>query len=268
MKRFILMLLLLPLLHTGRLEAQPIWIGAQEMNGLILEWQKPFLDQSDHVGFFMSSVFFSYRQRTSDAVMVHLELPMSNYDTESRSEFLFGNPYVGLVFGPKDALISGDFGVRLPLADDDKSRAATYGVISDFDRPEAFALKSVPVAGMVRLRTTFPASKLGLRAHFGPSVLIYTEKRGGDDMGVALKYGLIGTYEDEKVLAQLGFSGWYNASADRGDFGDNSHHQLGVSVNFDAGSRLWPGIILRIPMDKDLKEVIDLVVGLNMMVQL
>ena len=114
---------------------RPIWIGAQEMNGLILEWQKPFFDNSDNVGFLMSTIFLSYRQRTSDATMVHLELPMSNYDTESKSDFLFGNPYVGLVLGTEKSVITGDIGVRLPLADEDKRSAALTGIYSDWDRP-------------------------------------------------------------------------------------------------------------------------------------
>jgi len=130
-------------------------------------------------------------------------------------------------------------------------------------------MHAVPVTGLLRFRTTFPMSKLGLRAHFGPSILVYTKERSdGDDMNVALKYGLIGTYTEKKLLVQLGFSGYYNASADGGDFGSNSLHQLGMSVNFDAGARVWPGIILRIPLDEDLTKILDLVLGLNMMLRL
>lgn len=268
MKRIIPTLLFLGMLLPCALPAQPIWVGAGEMDGLIIEWQKPFLAQSDHAGFFLSSVFLGYRQRTSEAMAVHIDLPMSNYESGAVSEFLLGNPYVGLVFGSKDAIITGDVGVRIPIADEDKGRAGVWGSWTDLERSEAFAVNAVPVSGLLRFRTMFPATKLGLRAHFGPSVSVFTDDRGDDVMDVALRYGLIGMYEEESVLVQLGVSGHYAVSADEGDFDSNSMHQLGITANFDVGAGIWPGILLRYPLDEEYKEIIDLVLGINFLIKI
>ena len=271
MKRFIPVLLLLAFCMPFTLRAQPIWVGADEMNGLILEWQKPFLDNSEGAGFFLSSIYLGYRQRTSESMMIHIELPMSNFDTDARSEFLLGNPYVGLVFGSEGSMISGDVGVRIPIADEDKAAARRWADFTDIDRMDAFVPNAVPVSGLLRFRTKFPATKLGLRAHFGPSIVVFTDDRGddvNDNMQVALKYGLIGFFEDEMVRAQLGFSGWYDVSADGGGFDSNSLHQIGLTVNVAASDVIWPGLLLRFPLDDAYKDYIDLVLGVNLLIML
>jgi hypothetical protein len=269
MRRTIPAILLILITTTATLSAQPIWIGADQNHAFTFEWQKPMFDNGDGVGLMMSSIFLGYRTRTSQSLSVVLDLPVANYDYDSDAgEFLLGNPYVGLAFGSEDAKFSGDVGVRLPISDEDKVNAAVTGILSDFDRLEAFASKAVPVIGIMRFKTMFPASKLGVRAHFGPSILVYTNDRGSDDMTVYLKYGLIGMYKGESVLAQLGFSGIYNASNEYGSFEDNSMHHFGITINVDAGAHIWPGLLLRIPMDDDLKRAIDAILGVNVMVML
>jgi len=267
-KRFIPLVMLAAFLLPQTLPAQPIWIGAGEMDGLILEWQKPFLDNSDGAGFFLSTLFLGYRQRTSESLLIHIEMPMSNFDGDDGGEFLLGNPYIGLGFGSEDAIFTGDVGVRVPIADEDKWVARRWANYGDIDRMDAFEPNAVPVSGLLRFRTMFPATKLGLRAHFGPSAVVFTEDRGDDIMDVYLKYGLVGMYEDEGVLVQLGFSGLYDVSEDEGDFDSNSLHQIGMTVNADVGAGIWPGLLLRFPLDERYKNAIDLVLGINFLIMI
>lgn len=268
MKRILPVVLFISLLLPCTLTAQPIWVGASEMDGLILEWQKPFLDNSEGAGFFLSTLFLGYRQRTSESMLIHIEMPMSNFDGDDGGEFLLGNPYIGLGFGSEDAIITGDVGVRVPIADEDKVYARQWANYGDIDRMEAFEPNAVPVSGLLRFRTMFPATKLGVRAHFGPSAVVFTEDRGDDIMNVYLKYGLIGMYEEEGVLVQLGFSGLYNVSEDRGNFDSNSYHQLGMTVNADVGAGIWPGLLLRFPLDEAYKKYIDMILGVNFLIKI
>ena len=268
MKRIIPLLFLAAFMYPQSLSAQPIWVGASEMDGLILEWQKPVLDNSEGTGFFLSTLFLGYRQRTSESMFIHIEMPMSNIDSDERSEFLLGNPYIGLGFGSEDAIITGDVGVRVPIADEDKWAARIWANYGDIDRMEAFEPNAVPVSGLLRFRTMFPATKLGVRAHLGPSAVVFTEDRGDDVMDVYLKYGLIGIFEEEGLLVQLGFSGVYDVTEDEGDFDSNSLHQLGLTVNADVGAGIWPGLLLRFPLDDRYKKHIDLVIGVNFLIRI
>lgn len=249
--------------------AQPIWLGDGEDHALTIEWHKPIFDDNDGVGFMMSTIFLGYRSRTSEHLTIVLDMPLSNYEYEGDAgEFLLGNPYVGLAFGKRDSEFHGDVGVRLPIADEDKTKAALIGMITEIDRLEVFLPNTVPVTGLMRYRTYSERSQFGLRAHFGPSILIFTDDRGSDDMEVFLKYGLLGEYRARRMHARLGFTGIYNTTNERGDFSDNSEHQLGAAVNFDAGGRVWPGVMVRLPLSEDRKRLIDMIIGLNAMIML
>ncbi|PLX33279.1 MAG: hypothetical protein C0600_00760 [Ignavibacteria bacterium] len=251
--------------------AQPIWLGDGEDHALTIEWHKPIFDDDDRVGFMMSTIILGYRSRTSENLTIVLDLPMSNYEYEGHTgQFLLGNPYVGLAFGNKNSELYGDVGVRLPITDDDpeKMNAVLIGTITEIDRLEMFLPNTVPVSGLLRYRTYSENSNMGLRAHFGPSILVFTDDRGSDDMEVFLKYGLLGEYRATSVRVQLGFTGIFNTTNDRGDFSDNSEHQLGFAVNFDAGGRVWPGVMLQLPLSEDRSEIISMVLGLNAMIML
>ena len=250
------------------LPAQPTWVAAQQDHVLSFEWQKPFLENSEGTNFFLSSFFLGYRTRTSESLTFIVDFPFSNFDTETGSQFLLGNPYVGLAIGSEDALISGDVGVRVPIADEDKGFAALYGGVSDIDRFEAFAVKSVPVVGILRFQTMIPATKFGVRVHAGPSINVYMDDRGDEIMDVYMKYGLIGVYKDEAVLAQLGFSGVYTMRHQFEAREDQGSSQIGLTVNADIGAHFWPGLLLRLPLDSKFGSAVDAVLGVNVMLVL
>ena len=249
-------------------QAQPVWVAAHQDHVLSFEWQKPFLENSEGTKFFESTFFLGYRTRTSESLTFMLNLPFSNYDTETTSQFLLGNPYVGFAIGNEDAMISGDVGVRIPIADKEKGLAARFGNMSDIDRLEAFATEAVPAMGVLRLQTMIPATKFGVRAHAGPSILVYMNDRGDEIMDVYLKYALIAMYKDEAVFAQFGFSGIYNVRHQYDALEDQGSSQIGLTVNADIGANFWPGILLRIPLDSKFGANVDAVLGINLMLVL
>ncbi|MCB2205239.1 hypothetical protein KQI65_10860 [bacterium] len=262
-------ILLLILSSTGlSLHAQPVWVAAHEESALSFEWEKPFLSNSDGVKFLNSIFFLGYRTHTSEALSLIVDLPFSNYSTDAVDEYLLGNPYVGLAFGEEDALISGDVGVRLPIADKDKWVAASFGAATDIDRLEAFATEAVPAMGLLRMQTGIPGTDLGVRAHAGPSILVFMNDRGDEVMDVFLKYGLILTYDEEGVFAQLGYSGVYAMRHELEDVEGEAASQIGITVNADVGAHFWPGLLLRFPLDNYLGKGVDAIFGVNLLFRL
>jgi hypothetical protein len=258
-------LLLIVLCASTPATAQPVWVAAHQDHAISFEWQKPFLQDNDGVKFFNSTFFFGYRVRTSESMTFLVDLPFSNFSTDAVDEFLLGNPYVGIALGSEDALISGDVGVRLPIADKEKWIAARLASVTDIDRLEAFATEAVPATGILRLHTGIPGTKFGVRMHAGPSILVYMDDRGDEIMDVYLKYGFIAVYDDENVLAQLGYSGVYTVRHQFDSLEDQASSQIGLTVNADIGAGFWPGLLLRIPLDNHLGRGLDAVFGVNLM---
>ncbi len=265
MRPAVFILLLIALCAAAPATAQPVWVAAEQDHAISFEWQKPFLENNDGVKFFNSTFFFGYRVRTSEAMTFLVDLPFSNFSTDAVDEFILGNPYVGIALGGEDALISGDVGVRLPIADKEKGLAASYASITDIDRLEAFATEAVPAMGILRLHTGIPGTKLGVRLHTGPSILVYMDDRGDEIMDVYLKYGFLTQYEDENVLVQLGYSGVYTVRHQFDSLEDQGSSQIGLTVNADVGVGFWPGLLLRIPLDNHLGAGLDAVFGVNLM---
>ena len=265
MKRIIPLFVVALLYSTGPLHAQPVWIAAEQDHALSFEWQKPFLANSEGTEFFHSVFFLGYRVRTSESLTFMVDLPFSNFSMESTGQFLLGNPYVGLAIGNDDALFSGDVGVRLPIADKEKANASAFGMAGDIDRLEAFATEAVPAMGLLRFHTGIPATDFGVRMHVGPSVLVYMNDRGDEVMDVYMKYGLLIQYEQEYLLAQLGYSGIYTVRHQFDSEEDKVSSQIGLTVNGDVGLGFWPGLLLRIPLDNNLGKGVDAILGVNLM---
>ncbi|MDT8324198.1 MAG: hypothetical protein RRA94_08810 [Bacteroidota bacterium] len=257
--------LLIMLCAAAPATAQPIWVAAEQDHAISFEWQKPFYENSEGIKFLHSTFFFGYRVRTSEALTFLVDLPFSNFSTDTYDEFLLGNPYVGIALGSEDALISGDVGVRLPLADKEKALASYFASAADIDRLEAFATEAVPATGILRLHTRIHATKLGVRMHAGPSILVYMDDRGDEIMDVYLKYGFLTQYEDEAVLVQLGYTGVYTFRHQFDSREDQASSQIGLTVNADIGAGFWPGLLLRIPLDNHLGAGLDAVFGVNLM---
>ncbi len=110
-------------------------------------------------------------------------------------------------------------------------------------------------------------SGTGVRLRIGPELCIRTTGRIGPrtewlgDYGAQL-YHVAGPLE---LSAQAG--GVANLRGEDGNFGERSFHQLGLGGSYLLGA-VRPGLVLRLPLDKDMTDVLDYVVGLTLQVPL
>ncbi len=185
---------------------------------------------------------------------------------DSDGNSVLGNPMLGVEYRP----VAGwtvDGGVRAPLTTaDSESFADVIGFLSDPQRGEAFLEDVVPVS----VSTTYHRSltpEFGLRARGGVTSAIYT----GDDDEVGtetfLDYGVFGSYHRGIARFGAGMSGRWMATADEGDFSDNSMHQLGLTADaLVAGVR--PGLSLRVPVNSTYRDVLSSSLGVYVQVPL
>lgn len=189
---------------------------------------------------------------------------MDDVATEGNS--VLGNPYLGLELEASSGILL-EAGARLPVTTaDENSFADMVGALAEPYRGEAFQLDVVPLYAGVNVMRALP-SGFGFRARGGLMSAIYT---GDDDLQETnhfLDYGALGTYQIDRARFGAGVSGRWNASADEGDFGDNSLHRLGLSADVRARG-VRPGITLHVPLDEDYRDVVGPSVGLYLQVPL
>jgi hypothetical protein len=121
----------------------------------------------------------------------------------------------------------------------------------------------VPISTYANVILESP-SGFALRLRGGPCFWIKSGER--EDSETFLLYSAQAFYKFSKVRIGGGLSGRYWVSSEGGDFAENSFHQLGFSLDFVLG-KLRPGVYLRIPLDENLSDIVDAVVGLSLGIQ-
>ncbi len=258
------------LLAATPLKAQSIWQDYTARTALTLEILKPDYNNGEDVTFLTSVLFLSARAPVTRNMIFVAELPYStiNWDIpqgpDLGSQQTFGNPYFGLEFGSWRSPLFFEIGVRAPLTadvDGDNGDATYNGYVTDFvDRAEAFAPDAIPVTGFInyvfRSQTGF-----SLRLRAGPAFWIASGDR--EDSETFVLYSAQIWYDAGKIIFGGGFSGRYLASADGGDFGERSTHQLTFGLDILLGI-IRPGVQIRIPLDEDYKDTMNFVIGITL----
>jgi hypothetical protein len=252
------------------LSAQSIWLDRRHDKTVGLEVLIPDFKTEDGGGVSGWALFIALRAPLSDQLRFAGELPFVHANLESGSFFFrsgsqnsFGNPYLGLEIGRQGSLVFGEIGVRVPLASEDNFGAALVGVITDFDRIEAFLPNVVSIAGMLNVHQVGQTG-FALRLRGGPALAISTE---GNDTELLIGYSAQAGYETEAVSILGGVTGRANMTEENADFGERSVHQIGFNASLGLG-KVRPGVHFRLPLDDDLKESLDFVFGLHLGVQL
>lgn len=242
---------------------QSLWTDKSGDHSISVEFVKPTFAGNDRADFLTSITYLSGRFSIGRNTVGEIELPFARYGSTSEyadgAETAVGNPYIGAqINGGK---VVSRIGVRLPTASTNDGSALYVGVLTDYDRFEAFLPDVLTVAGSFTGPTRV-SSQFTLSFGAGPIVAIFTEDTGGDNAEVFAQYFLLAELEGKRVAVKAGLTG--RALVTEGDlsFSERSVHQFGVGASLITGT-FRPGLHMRLPLDKDLSESIDFVAGVN-----
>ena len=245
---------------TPTASAQRYWSAARGRGDLRVEALKPLFKGVDG-SFLVGALFLDGVVRATEGLDVEAELPLARASVPGgieASSLRIGNPYLGLRFRSAGKTVGGRFGVRLPLSSAGSSfgsQALQVGTLADFDRLEAFLPKVFSVRGAVEVTQRSTNGFIaGLAA--GPTFLISTE--GGDPEVFGDYGGRIG-YETSKAYVSAELTGRLVVS-ESGNLAERTAHQVGAAVELRPG-RVRPHLRLRLPLDKNYRDQVGLIVG-------
>ena len=256
--------------------AQTYWMHPGRDKNVTLQMFKPKFDHENNLGTLTSVWFLSGRFEASDRVDIFVDLPVSNLDWDEdlysshEDQSLIGNPYVGIEARASarhtPLSVIGRFGIRPPLASDDKWGAVELGYIICFDRLEAFFPDYWSLTfGLGSSRALEGESGIRHSANVDGVVIVPTEEHW--DTELFLNYNFEMWFQAPKFKFGAGFAGRWQATAEDVDFGEASVHQLGFTGVLDLGS-FDPGFHVRVPIDDTLSDIVDYVYGLSFSIDL
>lgn len=253
------------LIDSNGLFAQPIWLDRSQDKTISLEILKPDFEGDDRTTFATTAWFLSGRFTGRDRISWAYEIPFAHYGIDSEfgeeSKDALGNPYLGMEVHSKPFPFVGEFGFRLPLAPESFDDAAMLGYYTDFvDRAEAFVPDALPISGIVNYLKKEPSGFFS-RVRGGMAAWIAIGDR--DESEWFLLYSAQVGYESPQGDLVAGISGRWLLSGEDLDFGEATVHQLGLAAGVAWGT-IQPGISLRVPLDEDLRDILDFVFGLTL----
>ena len=247
--------------------AQSPWVERPAEPAITLEAIKARPDGGG-LTFPSSAWFLSGSVPVAEAATFVVELPLAYGALDGgrfgggESDFSIGDPYLGAILGAPGSDLTGELGVRVPLASEDNLGSAV-GILSDpVDRMEAFLPKVVSFSGTLNYGHTTPEGfAVGLR--LGPRVWLRTESDFQDTAELFAVYGLQAGYRGERGRLMVGLDGRAIITESDLSLGERTLHELAVGGALRLG-RVEPGLVVRLPLDQDLSELIDYGVELQM----
>lgn len=292
-KRISIRLITCTICCCGLLYSQSIWTFQDTTTMIIVEYQHPsWKTEMWGRDFSVNLASLSARIKLASGNYLKIEVPYarlhadqsvynysysyySYYPTTSFTVVLpeinsatVGNIYAGIEIPTSDHN-SVDIGMRFPTVSS-KEEVILYAALSDYDRYEAFIPKYISLAARLNVAND-PSNLFAVRFHMSPTLLVNTESiqqyQGGSRrfeflLGASLQAGI----QSENVDVLMGYSGRVLASG-QGDISDRLVHQFGAMANAHING-IHPGIYYRIPLDKNLKYLINGVLGLSIGVDL
>ncbi len=193
------------------------------------------------------------------------ELPFVNAkaDGASSGALLIGNPFLGVASPPTSSFI-GELGVRVPVASAstaERQLAQFVGFIGDFMDLEAYGEDLLTIRGTAGYRYRSP-SHFGMRVAVRPT-FVAPVGSGSGDSELFLDYGIQGGYETKRASVGMVFNGRALVTEPGGSIGERTVHELGLGGSMTFG-RVRPGVIVRLPLDRDLTQALNYSVGVRL----
>ncbi len=246
--------------------AQNYWLHPEKGKNITLEASKISFDRDAEFDFLTSVWFLSLHYQIIPTFTFVAEIPFSNFGAEGyEGKTMIGNPLLGFRLSMANTGPVLNMGVRMPLAQDDKWDAVWVGIYGSFDRFEAFLpdVASVYLSGGYHYEIP---SGLIFECALGPNLMMPTEDEGTESE-LYIDYNAEIWYYREQGGVGFGFSGRLLATEADLDFGERTVHQLGLAGKIALGNIL-PGFQIRLPLDAELGDYIDVVYGLNVTMRL
>lgn len=254
--------------------AQSFQIPPDDNPFVSLEMMKPNLGEGSWQFSTISSVWFLNAQiplGTGPFVLI-ADIPFSYLDGKSLespftspvdfdAQILIGNPLLAVEIRSSNGPVGGFgiLGVRPPLAEQDKGSAAGYGVLSDFDRFEAFTPNRFSILGGGGWRfNTGSRSRLNIGV---TGMIVIPTESGPNTEGFLKYYSQLWLYF-QNVSVNFGLSG-VTILTEGLDLGENTESQFSLGAQFSLGS-FRPGVFVRVPIEEHLSEIVDFVGGVNL----
>jgi hypothetical protein len=258
---------LLALYSAAGAAAQSNWTEQHYKSGVGLEILKPSFESGEGLTFLTTTSYLSGRFALSENTMIEAELPISHVGVSSDygggSETALGNPYVGILTSGSSTFV-GRFGVRIPVASSEDYSALAVGILSDFDRFEAFTTDVVTGTASFGTRHR-PSENFEFEWGAGPVLLVSTEDID-ERVELFAQYRAQAMYIARSFSFGAGFSGRGLITEGDLDFGQRTIHQLTVMGTANL-SGFHPGLYMRIPVDDDLSGL-NFTLGLHLTIDL
>jgi hypothetical protein len=254
--------------------AQNYWADDNGRAILRAEFLKPFL-KGDVLQFASGAAFLSGSARLGPTSRIEAELPVASASIGAGgfgtgSSLRIGDPYLGVRIHREGQLLSGQFGVRIPLvgepADAAGAQALGVGALADPDRFEAFAPNVLTARAAAEVRHVEKGGFL-VGAKLGGSLFVNTKGGEGDNAEVFADYGARVGYQNPNLLAAVAVTGRLWVTQSGLSFSDRTEHVITGSLQLERG-RVRPGILVRVPLDQSVRESLHATVGVGLTVVL
>ncbi|MCI0435163.1 MAG: hypothetical protein L0271_16220 [Gemmatimonadetes bacterium] len=259
--------ILAPVLMITALVVQPVsaqlWSPCQGASSCIrFEMLAPSLKEADE-SFPTAAYRVGGRFRITARTYVVGELPIAHLriaDSDGTGTEI-GNPYIGIErMLPRDWSIYG--GVYLPLSDEDDSGALLVGALTDATRMDSYLPETT--VGNAGIRFDYSGSSgVVAAARLGASAWKLSDV---DELEVFADYGARIGRQWDRAFVTAGLAGRALLTED-GDLGERTLNQ----AEFEGGPRLgraWTSLIVRVPLDDDLRDSVRYTVGFRVQVDL
>lgn len=268
--RIVVLPMLLLLLNSTSV-AQSIWVDAEESKSLIgAELMIPAIDDMVTTEFPTSVVLLYSRIRLNDAVSIKVDLPISHFSVDGDlSETDIGNPYLGIGLHNMTPGLSLDMGVRLPFAPKNKltepesNLGLITGALIENHNLGIYMPDTYSLTANFNYRWE---SDTGLILKVGGAPDLIVPNGDFDNEFLFNYYGQI-LYGGSDFNIGAGLTGLYLTTEEGISNGDRTIYNLGLlgSYNFDA---VKLGTYLRVPLDDDINDILNFVLGLNIALRL
>lgn len=248
--------------------AQTNWLDIRDFERISITGSKVSLESGAPDLSFLTSIWYvSGNVPASDKISIVFDVPIAYIKEDysgSESEFIIGNPYIGIEAGERKEGHYSFFGLRLPIAPDDKPSAEIFGTYTHFDRAEAFLPNLFSVSAGAGYRGVWP-SGAGMFGEGGGTFWVPTEDNGDPEFLLNYKFGF--RYRTEQAGFTWCFKGRMLITESDLNIGERSFHKIGFSADIRWGE-VYPGLRVTVPIDDDLSGFYNLVYGLSLTIRL